>query len=340
MADWSWVLGGPPPSGTRDRELTKARGRTVTWRLLASSTAQFSINGRADEAAGIVALATDLTIFRDDEKLYRGRVGPENDTIDQNRHLCQFTFTDYRGMLFYRVTGDTGAAYDDEADGAIALDLVTTSQARAGGDWGVTAGVGTTTGTHREKTIDPGKPVDQSIGELANLDGGFEWEIDADLALNLWHPQRGADNGVVLDFRGLVSKIARQLDPKKFANAGVVSGSQGLTPVAFETADVGTDPRGRWETSAGYPTITEQSTLDARGPWLRDQTSTLRPTYSVTLKRDAWGGRAHIWLGDTVTLAIDSGRLQVNDPFRVIELSAQPGDSGSETITLGLLEAS
>lgn len=340
MAVWSWVLGGPPPAGVRLRQLTKARGRTVTWRLDGPATAQFTIDGRSDEALGVIALATDLTIYREGVKMFRGRVGPEIDDISTDRHVSQFTFLDYRAMLAFRQAGTAGTAYPTlTAAGVIALGLITTSQALSGGDWGITAGVGTTTGTSRTLTADPGKPVLESINELGRMSNGYEWEIDADLKLNLWHPRRGASNGVVLDFRGLVSRVNRQLDPKDFANSDLVTGATGLTPVAAVTAGIATDPRGRWELSAGFPSVQDQPTLDAKGPWVLAQASTLRPTYTVVLRPGRWKGPTHIWLGDTVTHVVKSGRLNIADPFRVAEISVQPGEDGTETVALGLLAA-
>ncbi len=339
MTVWTWVLGETPPSGVRLRELTKAHGRSATWRLDANATAQFSIKGTSDEAAVIVPLATDLTCYRDGVKMFRGRIGPESDDISPTNHACQFTATDYRGMLGYRITGAAGAAYTSTAAGAIALGLVTTSQALAGGNWGVTAGVGTATGTSRDKTIDPGKPVVESINELGRLDAGFEWEVDAELALNLWHPRRGSVNGVVLDYGGVLNRVQRLLDPKDFANAALATGGQGLAPVMSATAGIGTDPRGRWETSGSFPTITDQNTLNARAPWLRDQASTLRPTYTVQFRPGRWKGKTHVWLGDTVTLVVKKGRLNIAGSFRVIEVSVQPGDNGTEVVNMGLLAA-
>lgn len=339
MTDWTWVVGGVPPSGTEQRELTKGRGRTVTWRVDAAATAQFTINGRSDEAAEIVELETDLTVYRDGVKLFRGRIGPSGDDIGPSTHVAQFTAVDYRGMLAYRQIGAAGRIFAATSQATIPWTLISESQALSGGNWGITNGIGSTSAVNRDRTIDPGKPVMEVINEIGRLDNGFEWEIDAALALNRWYPTRGTANGVVLDYGGLVAKVHRQLDPKDFANSVLVTGAQGLTPVASVTAGIGTDPKGRLETSKGYPSITEQSTLNDRGPWLLDQTSVLRPTNSVTLRPGRWGGPTHIWLGDPVTLAINSGRLAVNDSHRVVEISVQPGDDGTETVTLGLLAA-
>lgn len=340
MTVWTWVIGGTPPLGIRTRELTLARGRTVTWRLDGPCTAQFTINGRSDEAAQIVELETDLTIFRDGHKMFRGRIGPSTDDIGPGSHVSQFTAIDYRGMLNYRKIGRYGASYTATPAGTIAADLVAASQALPGGNWGITAGVGAATGTVRDNTLDPGKPIDEAIAEMGRLDNGYEWDVDADLALNLWHPTRGDNNGVVLDYGGLLNRVRRQLDPKDYANATLATGATGLTPATDETSDVATDPKGRLEVAVGYPSIINQPYLDAKAAWLLGQTSTLRAGWSVTFRPGRWGGRGHVWLGDTCTLVVPSGRLTGRVvPVRVAEISVQPGDDGTETVTAGVLAA-
>lgn len=335
---WTFVVGGAAPTGVEERELTAAYGRNLTWRLDGSCTAQFALDGRHPEAAEIVSLATDLHVYDPDGiKRFRGRIGPESDDIGPSTHTSQFTAVDYRGMLAHRQVGAAGVAYASTPVGAIAWSLIVASQALAGGNWGVTDGVGTGGGTARDKTADPGKPLVEIIEEMAHLTPGMEWEIDAELALNRWYPTRGADNGVVLDYGGLVSRVRRELSPGDFANSTLATGSQGLTPEVDVTAGIGTDPRGRWESSAGFPTIIEQTSLAAKAPWMLAATSTLRPAYSVTLTPGRWEGFSHVGLGDTVTLAINSGRLAVNSPFRVVEVSVQPGIDGDETVLLGLL---
>ena len=337
---WTFVIGGAPPAGVEERELTAAYGRNLTWRIDGSCTAQFSIDGRHDEAAGIVPLATDLHCYDPyGVKRFRGRIGPEADDIGASAHVSQFTAIDYRGMLGYRQVGAAGAAFTATNAGAIAWSLIQTSQALSGGNWGVTDGIGTGGGTNRDKTADPGKPLVEIIEELGRLTPGMEWEIDANLALNRWYPTRGSATGVVLDYGGLVTNVRRQLSPKDYANSVLATGSDGLTAEASVTAGIGTDPQGRWETSGGFPTIIDQTTLAAKAPWMLAESSTMRPAYSVSLAPGRWLGATHIWLGDTVTLAVNSGRLAVNSLFRVVEVSVQPGDDGSESVALGLLAA-
>lgn len=338
MARWSWVLGDAAPSDVEFRELTKAKSRRVTWRVDGPADAAFSIDGRSDEAAEITALATDLHVYRDGVKLLRGRIGAEQDDITPSAHTTQFGAVDYRGMLAYRQVGPAGASYVGIDQGVIAFDLIDTSQDLTGGDWGVTDGLGSTSGTLRDRTgILPGSKLLDLITSLGQVDNGFEWEVDPALALNRWYPRRGDDNGVVLDYGGLLTSARRVLNPADFANVALVTGSDETVPVEEVAGDVGTDPRGRWEVSQSFPSIVDQGTLDDRAVWVLGESSTLKPDWVVQFTLGRWGGPDHVWLGDIVTLAVRSGRLAVNAAHRVVELSVALDEAGRETVSAGLL---
>jgi hypothetical protein len=243
-------------------------------------------------------------------------------------------------MLTTRQTGPAGALYTDVDQVAIMWDLIARTQAEPGGDWGVTFGPQAAPAQLRQKTIDPGKPLLGSMDEISQLDNGCEWEIDPHLVFRTY-TTRGVDNGVVLDYGGLITGIERQL-PMEYANSVIVTGSQdpdgtAPTPVQVSTPGIATDPAGRWETSAGYSTITRQPTLAARGLWLLGEASVLRPTWAVTLKAGAWEGMAHVGVGDRAKLVARSGRLRIADPHRAVEINASIGADGQETIRLGLL---
>lgn len=337
MGAWTWALGEPAPSTRIFRELTAATGRRMTARLDAPWDAQFSIDGRHDEAGQITELVTDLHVWRDGRHLFRGRIGPSSDGIEASTHRCQFSALDYRSMITkHRKVGGSGAYYPPGTDqAAIAWDLIAVSQAMAGGNWGITNGLGSTSSTTRENTLLAGKSIGEAIAEMGQLSNGYEWEIDAELAFNRWYPQRGVSTGVVMDYGGLLSKINRNLGDE-FANVAIVTGGPGLVPVTSTTADVATDPKGRMETYAGYPSVVDQATLNAKGPWLRDQSAVVRPSISATFAPGRWEGPSHLWLGDTGRLAVTSGRLKINADHRLVELALQPGDDGTETIVAGL----
>lgn len=337
MAVWRWAVGtladGP------QRELSTAYGRRITLRVDAACDAQFSLNGDGGEIAAIARLATDLWVWRDGTLLFRGRIGGHQANLDATRHSVQFSAIDYRGMLSRRIVGALGAAYTATDQAAITWDLISDSQALSGGNWGITNGVGSTSGVDRDATWDPGKPIGDAIAEMGRLYNGFEWEISPTLAFNRWYPLRGTDNGVKLDYGGLVTNVQYSYDPGDFANAVLVTGDQATTPVAAATAGIGTDPRGRWELAQGFPTISVQATLNDRAPWLLSQTSQVRPDYRVKLKPGRWDGPAMLWTGDTVYPAFKRGWLTEDgsNAHRAVEIQIVAGESGEEDVQVGLL---
>jgi hypothetical protein len=335
-ATWAFVLGPPAPAAGQSIELTQATGRQLVFRVDAPATAAFAVDGRAPEAALIAPLATDLTIRRNGTALFRGRIGAESDSIDATKHQASFAASDYRGMLAYRRVGAAGRTFTQVDQGAIAWTLISENQALPGRNWGITNGVGATSGQLRDRTIDPGTPILKVITDMGQVLNGFEWEISPDLVLNRWYPTRGSATGRLLTLGGNVASATRKLDPGGFANFVIATGDKETTPVTATASDIATDARGAFEFQQGS-TIKEQTTLTARAPWLLDQMKTVPTTWNVTLAAERWDGPADIWLGDTVGLWIRSGRLDAQVNHRVVELRVAIGDNGGETVTLGLL---
>lgn len=336
-ARWSWALGGTPVSGSPgpQRELTTANGRTVTWRLDAADTAQFSIDGTGEEISGWTRLATDLFVHREGELLHRGRLAPEVGGINATGHKVQLTSIGYRGWLDTHFIDFPAPVYLATPQGAIAWDLINTTQLRPNGDLGITDGIGTGAGFPRDRSdYVPGKPIGEAISELGRVDNGFEWEIGADLALNRWYPRRGADNGVVLDYPGRIVDVQYTFDQGTFANVTMATGDQNTVP-ALASSGVALDARGRIERATGYPSVSDQSTVAGKAAYDLAQKSVIKLAYRVTLRPNTWGGPSDVWLGDTVHLAIKSGRVfEDQTPQRVVEVTATPGNDGTETIQM------
>jgi hypothetical protein len=336
VTEWKWAVG--PTSGPV-RELATTRGRTLTARVDAAFSAQFTLDGDGDEIRSITPLAADLWCWRNSTLIFRGRICGWQGTLNAKGHAVQFSALDYRGMLNRRVVGAAGAHYSNTDQAAIAWGLINTSQALSGGAWGVTNGVGSSSAQNRDANWDPGKPIGDAISELGRLTSGFEWEISPTLALNRWYPRRGVDAGVKLDYGGMVVDLSYSFDPTDYANAVLVTGDQTTTPVAAASATIGTDPRGRWEIAQGYSGVVEQTTLAARAPWLLGQTAQIRPDYRVKLKPGRWAGPSALWVGDTVYPSFKHGWLTENGSVahRAVEVQIVLDGDGGEEVQLGLL---
>lgn len=332
MTRWAFVVADT--DGTPLAELTEARARRLTVRLDAGGDAGFSIDGRHEQAETLTELATDLLVYRNDDLVYRGRIGQTQDQAAADRHTVAVESADYRALLGRRVlyADQSFAATEQEAVGWA---LIAYTQGLRGGDMGITRRPAQATGVVRDKTWTAGKNIGEALTQLGHLINGFEWDISPELEYRVW-TERGADNGVVLDYGGLLTGFSRTVNPSAFANAVRVTGDDTLTAEARDAADIATAASGRFDAQHGYPDITVQATLAARADWHLAEGRTIRPSWSVTMKAGAWNGPDHLWLGDTVLLAVKSGRVNAVEAVRVHALDVGVDDDGAETVQLTL----
>ncbi|HVX20876.1 MAG TPA: PKD domain-containing protein [Acidimicrobiales bacterium] len=333
----AWQFVAADTAGTPVGELTKATSRQVSWSVNDVSTASFGINGSHPEASLVEELASDLLIYRASDTgakvlRFRGRIGASSDTGSPAGLATSFSASDYRGMLSVRQvwTGSTTTfATIDEAD--LAWTLISQSEARAAGAFGIQRGTAPTTGIVRSQQCKVGTSIATLIDNLATATPGFEWEIDPTLRFNLWAPERGTDGRQVLDYGGTVASFRRTVDPSNFRNALRYVGANTLTPVLLQALSFGAV--GRWETQVTDSSITNQELLAAKAQAAFAQAQTVRPTWTLVLT-PRWWTPDLLWLGDSVRVVIRYGRLAVNTILRVTKITVTIGDDGGETVTI------
>lgn len=347
MGNWSFVLG--PASGGHTTALTGAKNRKIVMRLTAPSEASFDIDGRHPQAVYIQELATDLHAVYDplvgnNSIVYRGRIGATSDAIDAKSHTVSVNSMDYREMLRRRIlyASDTlSYVSQDQAD--IAFNLISQTQARAGGNLSISKGLGNPSGTIRTLTYAAGDSIGDQIQALSELQNGFEWEITpispSALALNIWTSIRGSSQGVVCEYGGIVESVRREVRPADYANSIRATGDQSQTtpptPQERTASDIATRSEGRWDKSLTAPGTIDLAALQSKSDFLLAYYQALIPSYTLVLKRGAWSGPSHVWLGDAVTVVIKSGRLAVVDStLRVFEVAIDIADDGSDQATL------
>ena len=343
-ASWAWLIGQAAPHAAYITELSQARARSLRLRAPADAfhEASFLIDGRHPEAASFTELSSDLTVMRDGAFLFRGRIAPTSDSIDGFRHDVQVTAMDYRELLRRRMifSGDT-KDWTSTEQFDICWSILNATQGRAGGDLGIAKGAGKSgTGVTRTVSFAAGDMIGDKISEMGQTTSGFDWFINSyaadDLRFDLFYPYTGADRGIVLEFgAGLVAGMQRQVDPSTFANSIYLTGdsSKSLTPIQEDAAGIGTAAQGRFDQVVGT-NIKTSTYLQARADWYLADAQVVMPSYIVNLYPGAWNGPDHIWIGDTVRLRIRSGRLDVDAPYRVLEIAVELGESNEERITL------
>lgn len=356
-AQWLWVAG--PWYGGPHHPLSRAKSRKITLQLNDANSCSFTLDGPDPVAAQLDELVTDVHALREAvpgaprDRVFRGRVGPTSDDLDGLRHTVSVTAWDYREVLARRILwASSPRAFATTDQGAIVAAWIGDTQARAGGDLRMTV-TGTATGQLRDRTYDPGESIGEKIQELSETVGGFDWSVESPtqdmLELRIHYPSKGTFTPVVLSYGDqLVQSIKRTVPVGDFANAQRVTGRapervEGATedpveptPLEIAADDIGATATGRWDKATGTDMATDAALAD-RGAWLLGESQVVRPTYEVTLRRGAWGGRSHIDTGDWVRLRVRSGRLNVDTSLRVHTIGVPVEDDGREgAVTLSL----
>lgn len=331
MADYKFVL---LQAGVARGEL-RALDAALTLRLDEPSDLVLRVNGLSTEAALLQPLESDILVYRDGVKVMRCVVGAVQDTLDAQGHYVDVNAVDYRGRLDRRILlADSN--HNNEPDVDIAWDLIQDAQSATGGGMGISLGA-VPTGVNRKLTFLAGETVRGAIDRIANVDNGFEWDIDPELQFVAWRAARGENRGRVLDYGGLAAAVRVNTDPTLFANAVRVVGDS--TTAASVQTDIVAGV-GRWDTETNLPTIDDQDLVDATAARVLTDGATDWVAYEVLL-RDAlgvqqWNGLGDIGLGDTVRLVVRSGRLDVNEDLRVRTLNVRLDGNGGEFVTLQL----
>lgn len=298
------------------------------------SQLSFKVNGEHPSAEWLTELTNDVVVWRDGVKLARFVILSARDELDGERHWVNVGCGDYRARLEHRIVL-TQQTFTAEDDVDIAWDLIDTAQGQTNGGMGITRGV-YPAGVSLTGGVAPGVKVREAIDILSDIDDGFDWDIDADLRFNIYR-SRGESRQRVLDYGGLVREAQRDFSVTRYANVVRTSGDDTTSPVIVGTGDASV---GRWESVAGYPQVSDQLLLAGLAIDEQSRAADEAYAFSVTL-RDAegvqrWGGLGDIGLGDTIRIVMKSGRLDVNEVKRVLEIHVNVGADGAEAVTLTL----
>lgn len=367
LANWQWLV--TDIHGVVQGELLDIRQKTIIWNLDDAGNAQFTMRAYASTAAMVQETSTDLVIYRNTHKLFRGRFASSQDRLDSDTHDVTFTVKDYRGMLTdHRVVGpgtDPTTAgtppltYTNVDTTQIGWALIQNTQAQSGGNFGILNGT-THSGPGSPFTITykMGQPIGGAITDLGHLSlGGFDWEIDANLYYNTWiipalttvgaspYPYslqgRGRTTPYILEYGvNVIGVPQRNIDVSKYANAVYLTGQQTegtdntLETDITDVYSVAFPAAGRWELAMSDSNIANTNYLiyAAQGELLR--VATLMPVYQLLLTPGWWSPEL-LWIGDTVNVIINSGRLHDNVTGRVTQVSVSFDDeSGYEQVTV------
>jgi len=371
------------PRATGLAEITDARSRRLEMGWNGSpAKLTLTVDGRSPSADYIDELITDLVAWRFDPAdnteypMFRGVVSASEDTISEQAHTVNFTAMDYSAVLARRyLNPKTDLVYTQLDQDSIVGDLLnraTSGQAPAAGTPSFAPGSalpisralvgpdGATrsgSGKLRDRTYTGGSSIGGLIGDLGDVDGGFDWDIQpygGDAAggrdlLRVWYPSRGVGRtDVALIYGATVSALTRNVQSATtdgdsgYANYVRVLGDNGGTAGApqlvadawnADANDIGRIPVGLWAAIEQASDVKVQATLNEKAAGDLARWGTLVPAYTLTL-RPGWYRPGFPNLGDTVPLVVDSGRLHVSGTVRVLGLAFDIGDDAEETVEM------
>lgn len=345
---WDWLLYGPGASGSptdpstwgQVSDLTAVRSKHLEVTLNDSSSTSFSISGYHYDASLIQELTTDIRVERNGTAVFRGRVAPSNDDIDEDNHTVGFTAYDYRELLKSKILyADYVTASPTDVEFLVwhQIDL---AQTRTNGTLGITRGGVSSGVVIPTAAAAPGvAPAGGTIYDLADQfrsANGVEWDVDPGLVYRAYATQRGSTTNWLADLGGSVKKVSRTVDPNGYANAIRVTGSTSGISATAQTADVnnGVSIAGRWERQEGNLDYTTAAQATAAATTWVGTDAQVIPGYDLTLFKGAWGGPADLWVGDRIHVVIVSGRLLVDTVLRVIKIAIDVDEEGTENVVV------
>lgn len=334
-ANWRWAV-GPWRDEAPSHELIFAGSRSLQLHLKSPSEASFTTWGESEEATFIEEGVSDLWVMRDADTLFRGRVVRANDEVDATSHSLSVSATDYRGVLDRRnLLGEWSTTGIEQAQ--TVQELVTSIQEQTGGYLGITFetedGI-PATGIARTAEFNEGQSCYECISKLASMDAGFDFDVDENKLFTLYYPERGVDNGEVLDVGGTVARLSRVLNLDRYGNAVRQSGADGVAASNEYAENLSTAPEGRWDLQYGDIELKTSDMVVKSGKAKLQQASQLIPVYTLKLATGAWRGPSHIWLGDYAWVVVKSGRLHDVVKMRVHGISIDVDINNHETVTV------
>ena len=320
--------------------MSNVQSPNLSFNLKDSCEVSFKLNQNDPIAKEITELLTDLWVFRDSELFFRGRIGASQDQLDADGGYANFTAYDYRALLGRRHVYDEDQYFwFDEDVAVIAANMLDAIQARPYGNLGITPGTGfPALGVVRQQVeISPGTSIAEALKSLEQSKlRGFDWEVSADLQINMWLKRGTHPTAKPLEYAGGISSMTRDYQADGFANVVRASGGGIPAPQIVTSDTLPTDPLGRWEKEVSWPDVETQEIMNDRVEYLLEQENIVPEEYSVEMMPGRWNGPSDFWLGDPVVMPLSFGRIDTTMSVRVHSINISLDDSGVEKIGMKL----
>jgi hypothetical protein len=305
--------------------------------------------------------------------MFRGVIDHSEDQINEQSHIVNLTCHDYLAMLTRRYLTATMAVTGTDQD-VIIQNLLTAATAATASNgtsfspgsylpllfWMVNPDGSqrtqlsngcTPSAPMRDRTYYPSQEIGQAITDLSLVLNGFDIDVHPQGfastvdQLRIFYPSQGRSRSadMALVYGANVAGVTRNVNSSAYANYQRVLGNNGSSDPAAaqkyseawnsDANNVTVNPVGLWAATDNASDVTIQSTLDGKAAGDLAWSGLLVPTYTLTMAPDAYRlGFPN--MGDTVPIAIRSGRLKVATTVRVVGMNYDITDDGAENVEL------
>jgi hypothetical protein len=208
-------------------------------------------------------------------------------------------------------------------------------------------------GVVRDRNYAGGLSLLTELDDLAKVQGGFDYDIvpspraaalgagaGAD-AVRIFYPAQGVQRAdMVLAYGANVSTVTRTVTSADYANyVRMIGNKASADPNAAQlvgeanNADAAARVVGAWGLSENASDVSLAATVNQRAAGDLAIYGVLVPGYTLGLRPDRylWGSPN---MGDTVRMIVNSGRLNVSDFVRVVGITYDVGDDGTEDVSV------
>lgn len=317
-------------NGTALGELERATERQIKWYLNLPGAASFKLDLRDMKYALISPGETNLLIYRAGSLVWGGEIATAQDEIDGDSWTSSIGAVGWLGSLEGRAT-DLGLSYSGWDTGQIAWDLIARTQAKSGGNIGITAGA-VTSGVTANANFDA-KGILQAIQDLSGISPGFDFEITPGKVFNVYPGGKGVRVDATLEHGKNIRRFQRQRDATKMMNSVYALGSgEGTNMVVGQAFDAGSI--GRYGVRELYLSQKDSSDVNALNGMAKGALVP-NPPEIIGLEIDPQDPPFGAYsVGDYVRVIVNAGGVQYDSWQRVYGIEIEISDNDYEKVTI------
>ena len=282
----------------------------------------------------------ELHIYLGDRKISAGQIASRDVRVSESRRSITLRAYGFFALLKYRTTGSL-VNYTATDAGAIAWDLINTTQVASYGALGITMGT-ITTSVSRTRGYSY-KNVKEAIEELSAVENGFDFEVTPDKVFNVYYPKMGIKrDDVTFTYPGTIVELSDLEDGTRMANRVLAFGagtgdfniSTSVEDTALETVYTRRDAKVNRSDVSDVTTLTSH----ANGLLSAQKNVLHMPQLTVDGNREPRFGS--YGLGDEVQIVTDRYQevfADINGYWRIDGMDINVDENAREQVRLLLL---